>query len=604
MKARIIFFQFVSIVGLTFFVACQQPPTVVTTVVVTEIVEVIQTPFVVTRVIEQTVTPTPERVPTIEQIANPIELDISIVANSFPVKDPHQALTQDDINMIENIYVGLTRFNARTQQVEPALAQEWEVSGNGRIWRFNLRDDIYWVKTLDQRNDGYWQVEKGELVDAHDVVFSIQRACLQETDMADIVTLFIIEGCENVHELTQASAADINQIGAQALDDRTVEITLTKPASQFLTITSLWYLRPLPRSLLEEFPDDWQTAENLLTSGPFTPIPDKPSLQRNPEWPDETSGNVDFINFFFVEESENALQLWEAKQLDFINVADPITEQQMARWNEKLINTPNQALFYLGFNFDSGVFREPELRRAFSAAIDRELLVEEVYGGAAFGMRHLIPPGVFGSLPIQMTGMGYDPDYARQQIAESGFGSCRQMPPIRFLVNSSDLSLLQSEIIREMWIEELGCSEEQIIIEQVQFGILLANTRRDAGIGRPDIWELGWASFYPDAHNWYGDLLHCQDSENRQNRPCSEIDSLIRAAAQEIDFESRKAIYQELESSLFSRGGMVPLVPLYTTSQSYLVQTWLQFDPSNFGGQQYDRFFIDATLKELEQSRR
>jgi ABC-type transport system substrate-binding protein len=162
---------------------------------------------------------------------------------------------------------------------------------------------------------------------------------------------------------------------------------------------------------------------------------------------------------------------------------------------------------------------------------------------------------------------------------------------------------LQAELIVKMWIDELGCTEEQIIVEQVQFGTLLANTRREAGASRPDVWELGWASYYPDAHNWMGDLLHCQDSENRQNRPCSEVDDLIRQAARTLDAGERQRLYREIENMFFNDMGIVPLVPLYVRGDYVLVQSWLNFTPALFGGEQYDTYTVDIEHKRLELSR-
>jgi ABC-type transport system substrate-binding protein len=154
-----------------------------------------------------------------------------------------------------------------------------------------------------------------------------------------------------------------------------------------------------------------------------------------------------------------------------------------------------------------------------------------------------------------------------------------------------------------MWVEELECREDQIKIEQVQFGTLLANTRANAGEMRPDLWELAWASYYPDAQNWMGDLLHCQESENRQTRPCSEVDELIRQANSTIDGAERAALYREIEHAFFGENGIMPIVPLYIRGESVLMQGWLSFTPALFGGEQYDTYVINETEKELQRSR-
>jgi ABC-type oligopeptide transport system substrate-binding subunit len=177
------------------------------------------------------------------------------------------------------------------------------------------------------------------------------------------------------------------------------------------------------------------------------------------------------------------------------------------------------------------------------------------------------------------------------------------MPPIRFLVSSADTSLHQAQLMRDMWMQELGCREDQIIIEQVQFGALLASTRRDAGAARPDMWELGWASYYPDENNWLGDLLHCQDSENRQDRPCSDADNLIRQANVTHSAEERAVLYRQVENLFFGEGGIMPLVPLYARADFVLRQSWLTYTPALFGGEQYDTYHVDPVIKELERSR-
>ncbi|MEM7331795.1 MAG: peptide ABC transporter substrate-binding protein [Chloroflexota bacterium] len=595
--------QFITLLLIAFIISCNQETSTATPVVVTQVVEVAQTPIVITRIVEQVITPSPPPPQTNDEQRLPISLDISIVGSQLPSFNPQVSQSASDLDVVENLFVGLTRFNPITQQVEPALAESWEVTENGKVWTFNLRDDIFWTKPVDQGDDGFWTVEAVSAVDANDVVYTVQQACQRDTALPDVVILFIIEGCEPVFGVSAPTQADISEIGVTALDERTVKFTLTRPASYFLTISSLWYLRPLPKTIIEEFEEDWLSPDNFVSSGPFFPVPNRPTFQKNPLWPIESVGNVDIVNFILVSESENAFQLWDAKRIDYIQFSDSFTAVGVASNSEERMTGPEQTLFYLGFNFQSGVFREPEVRRAFSAAIDRQLLIDELYSGNAFIMNHLVPPGVVGAQPIDEIGMGYDPDYARQQLAESGFRSCRGIPEIRFLVNSSDLSLLQAELIREMWINELGCAEEQIIIDQVQFGTLLANTRQDASSFRPDVWELGWASFYPDAHSWMGELIHCSESENRADRTCVDVDDVIRNASTIADQAERAALYREIEMQLFSRGGIAPIVPLYAPAQNILTQTWLQMRPTNFGGQQYDRIVIDGTLKRLEQSR-
>ncbi|MCB9006850.1 MAG: peptide ABC transporter substrate-binding protein [Ardenticatenaceae bacterium] len=575
----------------------------------TEVFTVAGEELIVTRILEPT--PTPTLVPTPAPIENePVVLDISFIRDTVPDIDPQITNDPDGIDLIENLFVGLTRYNHQTNQVEPALAMEWETSSNGRIWTFHLRDDIFWVRPSDRTIDGYVISEAVRPVVASDIVFAIQRACARETDSPDAFVLFLIEGCEQVHQLASATPADFENIGVQALNDTTLQIRLNRSAAHFLTITSLWFMRPLPRELFEgeEVEEDWQNAvqegATLLTSGPFLPLtPNFSTLQRNTLWPIPFQGNTEIVKINYIDTDSIALGLWEAKSLDVIDATDLDLANAPSATVQQAQVLSQQTMLYLDFNFQSGVFREPTVRRAFSAAIDREALVEEVYGGDAVPMRHLIPPGVFGATNVDEVGLGYSPDFARLELAASGFGTCRLMPEIRFMVSSSDLSLLQAELIIQMWVKELGCLENQFKIEQVQFGTLLANTRSDAGAARPDVWELAWASYYPDAHNWMGDLIHCEESENRERRPCSEVDALIQQAAATVDNNERQALYRQIENMLFGDAGVMPLAPLYLRGDVVLVQNWLTYQPALFGGEQYDSYQIDVDRKELERSR-
>ncbi len=604
-KIAIITQRFALLILLGVTVACQErtpEPVIVTEVVVVEGQEVI-----VTRLVRQTIaiTSTPAPVPSSQE---PIVLDLGYVGN-FPSADPQKAADDLGGDLVDNIFVGLTRYNHQTNQVEPELAESWSV--NGRIWTFSLRNDIYWVRPTTGGED--LDAEAVRPVAAEDVVAAIQRVCQRSTATPDAFIIFLIEGCEGVYNLAEPKPEDLEAIGVKAVDSETLQFTLTKPASYFITMTTLWMFTPIPgaeiASWQEEVPvKNWLNAEQLLISGPFMPTlssweSNRVVLHPNPFWPLPRSGNVDIVNVNYLDSAENAYKLWEAKGLDTSPLPPERREEFLRNSPTKANLQTEQTVFYLGFNFDSGVFREPEVRRAFNAAIDRALLVEEIYDGRAAPMRHLSPPGVFGAAPIDEAGIGYSPDFAALQMQNSGFRSCRLMPPIRFMVSTLDLSLLQAELIREMWADELGCQESQIVIEQVEFGTLLANTRADAGIARPDVWELGWASYFPDAHNWLNDLLHCSESENRQNRPCSEADGLLDEATAVLDPVQRIALYRQVENLFFGENGIVPIVPLYVRGSYVLVQNWLTYTPAQFGGEQFDTYSIDATLKDLERSR-
>jgi oligopeptide transport system substrate-binding protein len=540
----------------------------------------------------------------------------------LPNLDPQLAETGKEAAMAENLFAGLTNFNSETQLVEPELAQSWSVSDDGRTWLFHLRDDISWISAAEPGEGSGDPVRVTAIrpVDAHDAVFAIQRACLAETGAPIHYTLFLVEGCQEAF----LAGDDVDDPGAlvsvRAVDDQTLEIRLRQPAAYLPTLLSLPFVHPVPRERVEEmgadwrnlpnddFEDGWQTPANLITSGPFVPLLDNltmesATLHANPLWPLPRIGNVDLVNVSFMDDEDEMLELWSDRMLDVSPLPSQEQETMLEQFPGRVKLIPEPAVFYLGFNFESTVFAVPEVRRAFSAAIDRDRLVEEMFAGRGLSLRHLSPPGIFGAPPVTEIGIGYSPDYARQQMDQSEFRSCRLMPPVTFLVSTADLSLLQAELVRRMWIEELDCTEEQVVIEQVEFGELLKRTARDNNGGRPDIWELAWPSVVPDAHGILSELLACADGENRQSRPCGQVDQLLRQAATTNDMARRIDLYRQAENQFFGDGGIAPVIPLFIRGEHVLVQSWLEFEPALLGGEQFDRYLVEADLKRLERSR-
>ena len=594
---------------------CNQPAGM-PEVVVTEVVIVEGTPVVVTRVVEQMVevevTIEAAPVPTVI-VEDPVLLEITY-QGLFPPLDPQLATSEVEINLIENLFVGLTRMSARQNNIEPSLATDWETSADGLVWTFHLRDDIRWMQVSDNG-----QLLQGRAVDAGDVVFAYQRICDPRVNSPYAFVLYNLEGCEVVNRAPEVRDSDLSLVGVEAVDDQTVEFRLVEPGSEWLTITSLWWLRPFPPEVVpsEDIPpeevfeedDDWMLPENLWTSGPFVLASastegQRTRLARNPLWPLPFSGNVDEVHIFHIENNDepilSAFELWQELSVDIAPLPSSREAIVLAELTPRYQLVPDQSIFYLAYNFQSEVFQIPEVRRAFGAAIDRDRLINEVYSGRALPMRHFVPVGTIGAVPTDEVGTGYNPDFARQQMRNSPFADCRLMPPIRYLVSSTDLALQHAQMLQQMWATELGCPEEVIQIEQVPFGQLVADTRHNSP-NRPDIWDLGWVAHYPDAHGWFGDVLHCQSSENRPNRPCSEVDTQIVDAATTVPLDERWQAYRTIENLFFAQDGLEPITPLFVRAEYHMVQRWMDaYYPTYVGGDQYDRFVVNAGNKELE----
>ncbi|MFT5194752.1 MAG: oligopeptide transport system substrate-binding protein [Cellvibrionaceae bacterium] len=568
-----------------------------------------------------------ELLPYAEIEPNPDEaiLDIGIVSGPLQTLDPQKTADEDIRELASNLFPGLTRFNLLTKEIELYLAKGWTVSEDGLTWTFSLRNDIYWVRPIASAglipilpgSIGIAGVEALRPVFAEDIVFAVRRACDPSTGTPDPIPLFLITGCEAVNTLESATDADLTMIGVSAPDSETVQFQLVAPSSAFLTITSMPQMLALPVDVITEAEanfEEWtqSTDREMVSAGPFVLSPastfdEKITLEKNPLWPFGFAGNITQVNLFLFDDGVSAWNSWERKELDLIQVPFSLQEQILSENRPKVVEVTDTSVFFLVFNHESEIFRIPELRRAFSTAINREEIIDEVYNSQGYPLRHLTPPGAYGSPPETQVGVGYNPDLGRLSLAAGGVTACRFLPVIRYAVSSSDTSLFQAELVREMWEKELGCPEEKIIIEQVPFGELLARTQPDAGILRPDVWDLGWTGFYPDSHDWFFENIYCHGGNNRLKRPCTNIDNDILRAA-ESDPAIRTSLYRNIEADLFGEKGLYPIAPIYGEMRYYLRQTWLFLSPDTALDQHndmllryYDLYTINQELKEIEQ---
>ncbi|EDN65853.1 Bacterial extracellular solute-binding protein, family 5 [Beggiatoa sp. PS] len=105
-----------------------------------------------------------------------------------PVKtlDPGWAYTPAQIEVVEQLFLGLTDFDPKTYEVIPQLATSWKANKNGTVYTFKLRQDVKWTD--------------GKPVTAHDIAWTIWRNLALETELPYVFTLYLIKNAEALHK--------------------------------------------------------------------------------------------------------------------------------------------------------------------------------------------------------------------------------------------------------------------------------------------------------------------------------------------------------------------------------------------------------------------
>lgn len=499
--------------------------------------------------------------------------------------DPNLAEDYYSITPIEQMFLGLTNINNETADVEPELAESWETSADGLVWTFNLRTDAVW--------------SDGQPVTAKDVEYSVKRAIQPETASPYAYVLYIIKNARAINQTAvPTNTYDIDTLGVTAVDEHTVQFTLEAPASYFLSISSMWTLRPVPSWAIEAHGDAWTDPANLVVNGPYKLNEWKPNesltFVKNESYFNAAAVQIDQVDVTVITDQNTEVALYESGELDVAGEgaaslpAEEVTRIRAdATLSAELHEGPRASTTYVGFTMTKPPFDNVLVRKAFSAAIDRETMVRDVVGSGVPATQ-FAPPGVFGA-PDPEVGIGYDPTQAQAWLAEAGYPNGDGFPTVTYRYYSNTLEEALAQALQVMWKETLNVNVE---LEAQDFPVFLAGLNPEVPVEEmPELWRLGWGADYPDENNFVYEVFHCTDSTNYPRAACTEADELAQQAAVETDQEVRKELYAQVEQMMF--GDEVRVAPYYHRGYTILVKPYVQRAYPTFAPVNWDTWRIE-----------
>jgi oligopeptide transport system substrate-binding protein len=602
----------VVVIGTVLLSACAQPTPEVVTREVTKIVEQEGEEVVVTEVVEVEVTPEPTEAPE-----EPVTLDWNL-GGEPPQVDPALSTDTTSVLVDEQLFLGLTDFDDETSEVIPELATEWESNEEGTVWTFYMRDDVPWVR--HDPATGETEVvtdEEGNpvMVDAHAVENAVKRTLNPETGSDYAYVLYIIEGARayNTGEET-----DPETVGVTAVDDYTVEFTLRQPAGYFPGIASMWVARPVYQPAIDEWGARWIEPGFIVTNGPYVmdewAHQDHMTFVKNPHYYDADNVQIERIEAIMVTEASTAMALYENNELDNAYPGPPLEEMDRIRedpeLSEQLTIAPDLCTYYYGFTNNKPPFDDPLVRKAFSAAIDRVSLVENVTKGGQKPANTFAPEGIFGNVAQDpdIAPWALDPEMgaemAQEWLAEAGYPDGEGFPTITLMHNTSEGHRAIAEAIGSMWSSTLGVDIE---IQNQEWGVYLDTIEKTTPLAEmPHVWRLGWCADYADQNNWVHEVFNCEEGANRLRRNCvdetcsacepSEFDELTSEAGKLTDQEQRRELYREAERILSEEEAAY--APIYYYTIVDLTKPWVDRTFQALAGEHWDKWTIDWEAKQ------
>jgi oligopeptide transport system substrate-binding protein len=467
--------------------------------------------------------------------------DITIINGAEPESlDPAIITGQADMRIVRGFFEGLMRQDPVTARAEPALAQSYEVSPDGKIYTFHLRTNLVW--------------STGEPILAEDVVYSWIRALSPDLASEYAGQLYYLK---NGEDFNNGKIKDPNLVGVHATDPYTVRVELNHPTAFFIELCSFPTLAVVPRRTIEKYGDAWIRAQPLPSCGPFILVSwrlnDKVRMRKNPFYWDATNTLANIIDFLPVTSPSTALNLYEQGRADIVWDKNLVPSELL----DVLLKRPDFHTFdylataFLRFNVTRKPFDDPRVRRALGMAIDRQRIVTKITRGGEHPTSSLVPPGTanYDSMP----GLAYNPEAARKLLAEAGYPGGKGFPRLSFLMYGVKLYENIGVELQQMWHDNLGIDVELRPLEWKTF--LSAQNHLDY-----DLSESGWIGDYDDAQTYLG-MFTSEDGNNETGWKNPQYDALIAAAGDQPDIAAREQIFQKAETLLVH--DEAPIVPMY-----------------------------------------
>lgn len=488
---------------------------------------------------------------------------------SYPdVFDPQKSSFAAEIAVLQLNYEGLAKLDKDLQAV-PAAAEKWTFNDKGDQLTFTLRDGL--------------QYSDGSPLTAERFRYAVLRTCDPKTAGQYPSILYDIVGCQDWFEntlITDTVAYDAAkkklEENVQATDDKTLVLTFNQPAPYFPFIATTWVLFPAKQELIEKAGADWwKTPENHVGNGPFkiTQIEEEQIIkfEANPNyW--EGKPKLDGMEFVYLKDAAIAIEAYKAGQLDTVQLSSapdqiPVLKADPVLSKELLTNAAANT-FGMGFNLTKEPFQDKKVREAFAYAFDRKTYCEVIRSGDCVPAYSWIPAGVAGAL--KTTAYDFDPEKAKQALAESSYGGPDKLPEIKLTFASSD----PSNQPRAEWYagqirDILGIN---LVLEPVETKALSALRKNPETYPQVCFTCQNWFQDYPDPQNWLSVFWTCGGFAKRVSYCNAKLDETLKLADAELDPAKRTKLYEQANQMLLDD---LPSPFMYHRANVFLVKPYV-----------------------------
>ncbi len=484
--------------------------------------------------------------------------------------------TSKDYTVPTNIYDRLVEIEVDdqgTSKIVPSLAEDWDISGDGLEYTFHLRQGV--------------KFQNGNDFTAEDVVYTFNRLLTVQGG----VNTELLDQVKGAAELIEGSADTLE--GVEAVDDYTVKVTLKEPFAAFLSCLTAPGLSIYDSEATEAAGDQFGMDPAVTVgTGPFKfagwTFNDQLVLEKNEDyW--KGAPELPGVVIKIIPDTETQTMMFESGELDLIDL-DFVTDAAdrfLETYPDQIVQGPRVGITYFTMNFNIEPFQDVKVRQAVQMAIDRQAILDALYGGRGQVEHGIYPFGLIG-FNDGKNKISYDPEGAKALLTEAGYGSGFTME-LAADASASDTVTMALEIIKEQ-LAEAGIHAE---IKNYDESTWL-ETRKAGELGS---FMSTWTADFNDPENFIYTFFGNEEKTRIRsiNYPDTAVMSRVSKARGIVNEDERLAEYQALEEKLIHEDAA--WVPMYSRMHLWAVSKRVQnFKPVWSGVS--DRMYYGVSLSE------
>lgn len=443
------------------------------------------------------------------------------------------------------------------------LAESWDVSEDGRTYTFHLRDA---------------QFSNGAPITAQDFEYTWKKVLAPETASEYAYMLYTIAGAEDYN----TGAGSVDDVAIKAVDEKTLEVTLTGAYDYFIDTLVIPQFSVIPQGYAEECGDDlFMDVDHMVFSGPFMITEWIPSqsitVEKNPNYWDAENVTLEKIVFDMTTESNTIVNMYTTDMIDVMLVQANYLD--MFRGEAGFISVTEPVTEYLMFNLDNEFFSNTHVRRAFSMALDRVSYMNDFMRSGSTPAYGFIPNSIKGTDGNDFRdnngelytdcGNGNTPEdaVAELQLGLDELGKTVEdlnAVGLSLVIGQGDANLTTAQVFQQYWKNVLGLDVE---VKSLAYAM-----RQDEYAGDFTLGKEGWGADYNDALSFL-ELFVSTSPYNKSHYASEAYDALIKEAST-LHGDERLAVLQDAEKLLIAEDAVI--APTFFQTRSWVAKDKVQ----------------------------